>query len=93
MLIRTGNKITVHAPHVIKAGELYDLIENSANLHADSFDFQIIGGRKVYGHIVACWRPRSDKCIYIAERQAIKTKRIRWIDPETQIRIVGSTCA
>lgn len=87
MIVRLGNKVTVHAPHVMSAGELYDLIEGSENLHADSFKFRVVGGRKEYGHIVACWRPRSEKCIYIAEREAIKTKHPRWIDPETQIRI------
>lgn len=89
MIIRTGSKVTIHAPHVIKAGELHELIESSTNLSDESFKFQVVGGRKVYGYISSAWRPISDKCVCIAE-QFSSNGRERWIDPETQIRIVNS---
>lgn len=89
MIVRTGDKVTIHAPHVINAGELYQLIDSSSNLDDQSFKFQVVGGRKVYGYISAAWRPISDKCVCIAEKFSVNGRE-RWIDPSTQLKIIHS---
>jgi dihydrofolate reductase len=89
MIIRLGSKITVHAPHVINASELHELIDASTNLHDQSFKFKVVGGRKVYGCINAAWRPVSQKNICISERFNTGGKD-RWIDGETKLEVLST---
>lgn len=73
---------------IIDAGDLYIMIDESDYLHDESFKFKILGGRKIYGYIMAAWRERSDKTVGVAEKFGVKIKE-RWIAPETKLEILS----